>query len=124
LVSEERGFRQEAPFDDTDIAVDTPIPDYTEDVSHPVFIDGIKEADIISQLQKMILQPQFEVAGRMMSLKLLPGFLGESKRPRDIGRGLAIERHPDYFSFCHAAALSNWRESADSQCLRSLSGGS
>jgi len=101
FVSRQRRLREDAPFDDADVAVDAPIPYYTEDVSHPVFIDGIKKSNIISQLQKVILQPQFKIAGRMMALKLLPSFFGESKRPGDIRRDVTFENQPYYFSFYH-----------------------
>src|SRR5450759_1582710 len=69
--------RKNAALDDANVLVDAAIPHDSEYVLHAIVTEIVKEADVTSQLEEMVLYSGLDGVRSVMQSQSLAGFLGE-----------------------------------------------
>jgi hypothetical protein len=77
LIPSQVRLRENAALDDADVLVDAAVPHDAENVPHAVVSELVKEPDVTSQVDEVVLNPILESVRSVVEMQRLRSFLGE-----------------------------------------------
>ena len=101
LVSLKRGLRQETIRDVADIFIDAAVPHNAEHVTEAVVAEVLEKANIMAQLNKVIIQDFFQVVPAEMLSQCIGRLDGEIAMPRNIWDLASLNRQLNDLPFIH-----------------------